>query len=275
ATGPRGSGARDPKSGPVALISKAAARGASTAASSTTKRPPLACTTATSPGSTQSRSASRAASAALKTLAWSAESRKRAARRSRGARPPRRMRRPCRALSPSRPQRCGPERARRLAGRERRRTGGVVDVADEDREAVAAQVARAQLVRVARRLEHAHPGEREAPRRLGREARHREPLRGHGLAVLAAGVADVARRHAGRARELARDVLGRAPGLLDAHEGVLAPARRRVGRELVDGELLGPRADPHRARVETGAKERRWIGEGPSRRSAARCADVA
>ncbi len=123
-----------------------------------------------------------------------------------------------------------------------------------------------------RGLEHAHAGQRQAERRLRREPRHREPLGRHGDAVLAAGVAHVARAHARRPRQLPGHLLGGAHALLDAHEGVLALARRPVERDLVDPEVLGRGAQAHgiQSSAATGPNERRCTGEGPSRRSAAR-----
>src|SRR5262245_37890460 len=144
-----------------------------------------------------------------------------------------------------------PEAVREAAAREllrapRRRVGGHrVHVAHEDLEAIGAQVARAELVRVASRLEHPHAGQRERERRLRIESGRGEPLRRHRHAVLAAGVAHVARRHAGGAGEVACHLLRRAQRLLDAQEGVRAAARRRVEGHLVDPELLRPHPDPH------------------------------
>ena len=129
------------------------------------------------------------------------------------------------------------------------------------------------------RLEHAQAGQLERERGLGREARHREPLRRHRDAVLAAGVADLGRADAPRARELARHLLRGAQPLLDPHEGVAPLPARRVERDLVDPEVLGLAAQAHHQREPsstraTGANERRWTGEGPRRRSAARCCGV-
>src|SRR5262245_12971465 len=154
-----------------------------------------------------------------------------------------------------------------------------VDAPHEDLEAVRLEVARAELVGMARRLEHPRPAQRETERGVRIEARRREPLRRDGDSILAPRIADVARRRAGRARELARDLLRRAQGPPPAQEGVAALPRRRVQGNLVDAELLGPSSDSHRERRRSasapGAKERRWIGEGPRRRSARRCAAVA
>ena len=120
-----------------------------------------------------------------------------------------------------------------------------IEVTHHDAEAIAAELPGAELVRVRRGLEHAHAGQRQAERRLRREPRHREPLGRHGDAVLAAGVAHVARAHTRRLRQLPGHLLGGALALLDEHEGVLAFARRRVERDLVDAKVLGRGAQEH------------------------------
>ena len=112
-------------------------------------------------------------------------------------------------------------------------------------------------------LEHAEAVAFEAPRALGVEAGDREPLSRHRDAVLASGVADVSGPDAGEPRQGARDLLGVAQPLLDPHEGMRALPRRRVERLLVHDEVLGAGRDSHQSSVscETGANERRWIGQ--------------
>ena len=86
---------------------------------------------------------------------------------------------------------------------------------------------------MARRLEHARARELELQRALRIEVGHREPLPRDRNAILAAGVADLARRDAGCARQPARDLLGRALALLDPDEACDRPlrsARRRGAR---------------------------------------------
>ncbi len=159
--------------------------------------------------------------------------------------------------------------AARLCACARRR----VDAAHADREAIAAQVSGAELVGMAHRLEHARARqlERECGGRV--ELGHREPLRSDRHAVLASRITHVLRPRTNRAREIARNRLGRAQALLDAHERVAARPGGRVERLLVDAEVLGRGADRDHANsgsCETGVKLLRCSGHGPSRASAAK-----
>ena len=144
-----------------------------------------------------------------------------------------------RALDLLQPARCG---LRRLG----------THLAQHQLEAVGAEVSGPQLVRVARRFEHARTPQLERERRLGIELRHREPLARHGVAILAPRIAHVARRHPGGARQLACHLLGGAQALLDPQEGVAAVSGRGVERHLVHHEVLGRGAQHgHRLRRAT------------------------
>jgi len=98
------------------------------------------------------------------------------------------------------------------------------------------QVARAQLVAVPARLEHAHAVHRQLDGARGIEARHADPLAGRRVSVLHAGVAQVALVDVAGARDAPHRLERRQVGLLDPQEGVLALARRQVGRDLLDHE---------------------------------------
>lgn len=139
--------------------------------------------------------------------------------------------------------------------------------AQPDLEAIPAQLAGAQFVAVGHRLEYAHPREPQREGALGLESGHREPLPRHGHAILAAGVAHVARAHPSQPRQRPRHLLAGDAALLDAQKGVAALARGCVERQLVDFEVLGSLGPPgrsgrHGARqkkesCDTGVKERR------------------
>src|SRR5262245_9716924 len=165
-------------------------------------------------------------------------------------------------------------RAPRLCARERARVHAV----QSDREAVAAQLSGAELVRMARGFEHTRAGQLQREGDLGIEARHREPLGCHRHAVLAARITHVLRPRPGRAREVARHRLGGSQALLDAHERVSADAHRGVERLLVNAKVLGRGADPdhgNSASWEIRVKLFRCAGHGPSRVSASTCSRVA
>ena len=164
--------------------------------------------------------------------------------------------------------------------RRRARGRGDVEATHCDREAVAAQMPGSEFVRMASRLQHAGALEFQPQRALRIEIRYGEPLARDRNAILAAGVADLARRDAGRARKPAHDLLGGALALFDTNQRMAALAARRVGGNLVDLEVLGSGGAPGHAGQSSeswlqGANDRRWSGEGPRRRSASRCSGVA
>ena len=152
--------------------------------------------------------------------------------------------RPRAALSPSRPNRCSPYQFGAPGGcashvEDRacaRSTASGADAAHAQPEPVRAHVAGAQLVPVARGLEH-----RARPRRASASAA--SGVTGGGsdshCRVTAwrsfmPGDADVALAHAERPRDPLHGLRGVEPALLDAHEYVIARTARRIRRHLVD-----------------------------------------
>ena len=274
---------RGPNTGPVGLISNARARSLSRAGSSTRNTPPESWRIARSPASSSSSGSGRAASTALNTSDCQADTRKRASRRLAhrdlaGAQPARALRVVAGAAEAllAEPVR---QSARRDLGAARLRSHASrgVHSAHANREAIAGQVSRAQLVGMAHRFEHARAGQLERERGVGVESGHREPLRRDRDAVLAPRITHVLRPRAGHTREIARDLLGRAQPLLHAHERVTTRPGRRIERLLVDAEVLGRGADPDHANngsCDTGVKLLRCSGHGPSRARAAKWSRV-
>ena len=239
ATAPVGSSTRVPKIGPVALISKAAARGASRARSSTTKSPP-----ARVHDRDVAQLDARRSAAARREHRVEDGGLQRRDQEARVAAIAHRL--------ASREQRCGalgvvavaPEallavavrharRARaRASARRGARDGRRVDVAHDDLEALPRRWPVRSLCGWRTASSTRAPGSSSASARSRIEARNREPLARDRDAILAPGIADVARRDAGRARELARDLLGRA-ARFSTRTNVWPPspsARRRGSR---------------------------------------------
>ncbi len=113
-----------------------------------------------------------------------------------------------------------------------------LDVAQPNRESVAAQVSHAELVLVAAPLEHLDPiGLVERVAGLCEPVRHADPLPGDGAFVLESGNADAPTRHA-RGDEHVDEVLGRAAALAHVEVEVRAFAGGEVAGQLHDTEVL-------------------------------------
>ena len=65
-----------------------------------------------------------------------------------------------------------------------------------------------------------------------------EPLLGHGMPILHAGIADVAARYPGAAREVAGDLVGVETALADAQPHVFTGTGERETQLLADHEIL-------------------------------------
>ena len=132
-----------------------------------------------------------------------------------------------------------------------------VGVADEDAEAVAAQVAGLELVGVPAGLQDADAVAVELRDVRLALLRHRHPLPRDGVAVLEAGGADVARMRAEPLGDRAGEELRRDPALLDPEVQVIARPGRLVGRHLLDLEVVVAHADPPADAGQLGGEQRR------------------
>ena len=129
-------------------------------------------------------------------------------------------------------------------------------VGEPQREAVAAQVAGAQLVHVARHLEHAHALDVEVLG-LGRgSVVQAHPLACDGLLVLEAGPAGVFGACADGLRKLACRVGGVDAALFDPEVQVLTFAGGQVGGQLLDDEVFGRVLQPAGDRGDVATDER-------------------
>lgn len=122
------------------------------------------------------------------------------------------------------------------------------DPIDADHEPVAAQTASTDLSMVALHVEDLQRCLNEW-RKVGYVAAGQmngEALRGNGLSVLQPRVTDSDLRHAGEARQCARDLVGVAARLAHRDEHVLTRSARHIAQVFLDDEVFGRR--PQRSR---------------------------
>jgi hypothetical protein len=117
------------------------------------------------------------------------------------------------------------------------RRGVRLRLMNADAEAVAGQMAEPQLVAVQAGGEDAHPGELQPGHVLRAAQRDRDGLARDGAGVLETGVADVALRAAQGPGQLAQQLEGGEPGLLDRYVEMLPLTARFVKRNLLDQEV--------------------------------------